>query len=206
MTQPKLFLLGGWRAVTAGDEPLTLRGLKARALLAYLAVEKHRPHSRDSLLGLLWPELPLSNARNNLRVTLNRLRKQLARDDGAPSPLLSDRHEVWIDPDNGLWLDVAEFQTLLDACAAHDHGDLNACPDCRQRMARAADLYQGDFLAGFHLADCLVFDEWMAVQRERLRIQAMELFDRLIRTFERMGEYSIAAGYARRQIELDAFH
>ena len=29
---------------------------KVRALLAYLAVEANRPHSRETLAGLLWPD------------------------------------------------------------------------------------------------------------------------------------------------------
>ena len=47
---------------------------KVRALLAYLAIETDRPHSRDELVGLLWPEQPDATARANLRQALaNRL-------------------------------------------------------------------------------------------------------------------------------------
>ena len=43
-------------------------------MLAYLAVESAQPHSREALLGLLWPDLPEADARNNLRVTWSQLR------------------------------------------------------------------------------------------------------------------------------------
>jgi hypothetical protein len=40
------------------------------ALLAYLALEADRPHARDALAGLLWPNQPDHDARNNLRQAL----------------------------------------------------------------------------------------------------------------------------------------
>ena len=47
---------------------------KARALLAYLAVESDQPHPRDAIVGLLWPEMPDASARTNLRQVLTSLR------------------------------------------------------------------------------------------------------------------------------------
>jgi DNA-binding SARP family transcriptional activator len=47
---------------------------KGQALLAYLAVTR-QPHSCSALAGLLWSEMPESDARANLRVTLSQLRK-----------------------------------------------------------------------------------------------------------------------------------
>jgi DNA-binding SARP family transcriptional activator len=50
---------------------------KARALLAYLATESDRAHSREKLAALLWPDMPDQAARNNLRYTLSNLRKTI---------------------------------------------------------------------------------------------------------------------------------
>ena len=50
---------------------------KVRALLAYLAVESGRPHRREALAALLWPNCPKSAARTNLRQALYRLRRAL---------------------------------------------------------------------------------------------------------------------------------
>ncbi len=55
---------------------------KVRALLAYLAVEAGRPHARDTLAVLLWPDWPDSSARSNLRYALSDLRKTIG-DRGA---------------------------------------------------------------------------------------------------------------------------
>ena len=47
---------------------------KARALLFYLAVTR-RPHTRDTLAGMFWGEMPNREARVNLRQVLSNLRK-----------------------------------------------------------------------------------------------------------------------------------
>jgi hypothetical protein len=63
-------LLGSFQA-TADGEPVTgFETVKARALLAYLAVESDRPHRRELLAEMLWPERPIGAARANLRHTL----------------------------------------------------------------------------------------------------------------------------------------
>ncbi|MCA9967955.1 MAG: winged helix-turn-helix domain-containing protein, partial [Anaerolineales bacterium] len=56
-----------------------IAGRKQVALLAYLALESGHRHSRQSLLGLLWPEMGEDEARNNLRVTLAGLRRVLRK-------------------------------------------------------------------------------------------------------------------------------
>ncbi len=57
MARLSLALLGPLQ-VRLDDQPLSsLAYAKVRALLAYLAVEA-RPHGRDALAELLWPEQP----------------------------------------------------------------------------------------------------------------------------------------------------
>jgi DNA-binding SARP family transcriptional activator len=50
---------------------------KAEALLAYLVVERGNAHRRERLFILLWPGMPESSARNNLRQVLFTLRKAI---------------------------------------------------------------------------------------------------------------------------------
>ena len=74
----KLSLLGSWQLHHQANPRAKAPHRKEQGLLAYLAVEAEQPHSRDSLIGLFWPELPAADARNNLRVTLFRLKPYLA--------------------------------------------------------------------------------------------------------------------------------
>jgi DNA-binding SARP family transcriptional activator len=88
MPQLALHLLGPFQA-TFDERPLTgIESNKVRALLAYLAVEADRPHSRDELIGLLWPDQPDATARANLRQALANLRNAIG-DRTSKTPFLS---------------------------------------------------------------------------------------------------------------------
>src|SRR5512137_956885 len=70
-------LLGGFRVELDGEVVYDFETDKARALLAYLVVEADRPHRRETLAGLLWPDRPDTVARARLRQTLFRVRQAL---------------------------------------------------------------------------------------------------------------------------------
>ena len=73
-------LLGGFQVELDGEAVYAFKTDKARALLAYLVVESARPHRRETLAALLWPDRPDAVARANLRQALSYLRQAL-RDD-----------------------------------------------------------------------------------------------------------------------------
>src|SRR5829696_5475382 len=66
---------------------------KVRALLAYLAVEADRPHRRDALAGLFWPDQLDQTAHNSLRQALATLRRALG-DKVAAVPFLHITREA----------------------------------------------------------------------------------------------------------------
>ena len=96
MAHLSLSLFGPWH-VTLDGQPVTgFESAKVRALLAYLAVEADRPHHRDALAGLLWPEVPDSTARNNLRQALANLRQAIGdRTAEPPFALLTDASRLF---------------------------------------------------------------------------------------------------------------
>jgi predicted ATPase/DNA-binding SARP family transcriptional activator len=175
-------------------------------LLAFLALEAGQSHSRETLMGLLWPELPEADARNNLRVTLARLRKGLGSGQTAVSSLTTSRTDARFHLDESITLDAAAFQTLLAQTESHAHADRATCPLCRQRLAAAVALYQGPLLHGLYLDDCPAFDEWLFVQRERFHLQALEVLEELAQGLEADGRFAEAATHTRRQLELDPLH
>lgn len=73
--RPSLYLglLGNFR-VEAGTDHVRLRGRKARAILAYLAVVPNRLVSRDRAADLLWSDRGTEQARGSLRQMLAELR------------------------------------------------------------------------------------------------------------------------------------
>jgi len=70
--------------------------------------------------------------------------------------------------------------------------------------ATAVGLYRGDFLAEFYLPDSAAFEEWTLARREENRRKVLDALEDLAGEAMTAGEYKKAAGYARRQIELDS--
>jgi len=66
-------MLGGC-SLLYGDRPVDVRGRKAKACMAYLALHHGQPMSRERLVGLLWSETGEDKARASLRQTIRELR------------------------------------------------------------------------------------------------------------------------------------
>src|SRR5262245_56463627 len=69
--------LGGLQVFSREGRPLAVPSRKAQALLAYLAMARGRPQSRDKLSALLWEDRGEVQARASLRQELTVLRKVL---------------------------------------------------------------------------------------------------------------------------------
>ena len=80
-----LSLLGTYGVTLHGAPAAGIESDRVRALLAYLAVESDRPHRRQVLAALLWPDRPESRARGNLRQALYNLRRALQTTAASPS-------------------------------------------------------------------------------------------------------------------------
>jgi len=202
MPRLSLSLLGPFQATLDGEPVTTFESDKVRALLAYLAVEADRPHRREKLAGLLWPERPERNARQNLSQALFNLRRAIGDRDAEPSFLLVTHQAIQFNRASDHWLDVTAFEALLAACEAHPHRRLEACGSCADRLQRAAALYRGAFLEGFSLGDSPAFEEWALLEGERFHRLALEVLRDLARCHERRGEYEPAIQYARRGVDL----
>ncbi|GEM_PF-494229 len=200
MPHLELSLFGGFQA-TLDEAPVEcFETNKVRGLLAYLTVEAQRLHRRDRLAGLLWPDRPQRVARNNLRQALSSLRRTLGDRSREPPFLLASRTELGLNPQASVWVDVAAFQKLMARVTP-----LSASPPLDDQtvytLQQAAELYQGDFLAGFHLPDSAPFEEWATVLRERLRLQVLDALQALTNHFLGRQEYEQARLYALRQVE-----
>jgi DNA-binding SARP family transcriptional activator len=203
MTRLSLALLGPSQLTLDGQPVGGFAYNKARALLAYLAVEADRPHHRDTLAALLWPELPDEAARHNLRQALANLRTAIGDASTTPSFLLISRDSIQFNPTSDFDLDVAAFTALLAVCETHPHRHPARCRSCATRMEQASALYHGDFLAGFSVGDSVPFEEWQLRHRERLHQHALAALVRMAEYHELRGDDDHVCGYAQRQIELD---
>jgi predicted ATPase/DNA-binding SARP family transcriptional activator len=191
--------------VTLDGQPVTGFGYdKVRALLTYLAIEADRPHRRDALTGLLWPELTDSAARTNLRRALANLRHAIDDHPSRPPFLLITYGTIQFNTASDHWLDIAAFTARLFACKQHSHRHPETCKPCIQRLEQAVGLYRGSFLTGFSLPDSPGFEEWALLKREEISHHALDALTLLATAYERRQDYELARRYAMRQLELDS--
>src|SRR5579862_4044488 len=140
LVQPwRIEMLGRLR-VSRGDQTLTrFRTQKDAALLAYLAYYPEKPHVRDELLDVLWPNDDIAAVRNRMRVGLNALRHQL-EPPGTPAGavLEAGRLTLRLRPE-AFTSDVEEFKRAIEtAQRAEDEADRT------RALVTACEIYAGD--------------------------------------------------------------
>ncbi|MEX2153112.1 MAG: BTAD domain-containing putative transcriptional regulator [Gemmatimonadaceae bacterium] len=177
-------VLGSLRLTASNDRNVAdvVRRSKRAALLAYLAAASPRGmHRRDTLVALFWPETDAMHARSALSQAVYVLRKEL----GDEAIIARGDDEVGLNPDV-VRVDTWEFEDALDASDA----------------ARALSLYEGDFLAGFFVAEAPDFERWLEQERGRLRVRASDAAWSLAQERAARGERVDAGRWARRSAEL----
>jgi DNA-binding SARP family transcriptional activator/CheY-like chemotaxis protein len=169
----RLALLGRFE-LSRTDGPVELPNKKLAALLAYLACTAPEPQSREKLATLLWGSHFETQARQNLRQALFRLRRALGED-----ALIGDGEDISLAP-GVVDCDVARRQALIR-------------DGSRASLAAAVDLYKGRFLSDVNISE-EAWADWVGAERQRLEGSALDALVRL-------GEIELAAGYADKALE-----
>ena len=154
---------------------------KVEALFAYLVTNPY-PHLREGLASLLFNAYSRSQANNNLRVLLSRLRRV------CEDTILINRQTVRLNPAYKVWLDTAVYQQLIDEQPEH-----------------ALKLYRGDFLETIQVQDAKGFVEWAALIREQHRFAALEALLHLIEKHETSAPQK-AIPFAQKLISIEPHH
>lgn len=196
-----LRLLGGFEVLRDGQPVSDRCHGKMRALLAYLAVETARPHTRQALGALLWPEQDENHARQSLRQALTSLRSMLGDRDGPTSVFRVNREIVSLNFDGALDIDVAALDPV--APTGCKPGAVRSRAVCRQCHQIAAAHYRGPFLAGLSVPDAPEFESWLACKRQWFGRRAADAFAHLAACYEQSGDRERALQYARAQLRVD---
>ncbi len=196
-------MLGWLRAEQSGRVITRFRTYKTGALLAYLAYHP-RPHPREHLIGMLWPDDTSDAGRNSLSKALSSLRNQL-EPPGVPTGtvLRADRATIELNR-SACTTDVAEFEAALRAAARADRGSEKgsstvaaaAAAGAVPLLADAVQLYRGELLPGF-------YEDWNLAERQRLAETYLAAVLRLIAHLEQIGEVRRAIEYAHQAIRAD---
>lgn len=160
----RISLFGGFRIEEEAGSGVVLTGKRGAAILAYLALCPGMTASRERLADLLWSDSDSEHSRNSLRQTLSVLRRDLSR--AGMDIVHSHREMIGIRP-NAVRVDVEDFEAGLSARSASE-------------LEAALALYTGPFLDGFYLGSN-AFDDWAALERERLLSRALEWLEKLAR-------------------------
>lgn len=202
MIELHLQLLGSFQVRVAGTPVTTFPTNKARALLVFLALEADRPHERERLAHVLWPDELPEKSLANLRQGIHRLEHACA----GVALLHTTRHAVQLNPALELRSDVGQLLAAVAAAQAHDHRRLSVCGPCIGALREATALYRGDLLVGFSGGDGLPFDEWLTTRREHLRGACAWALAALATYHEQRGEGEAARTALRRWLELEPWH
>ena len=186
-----LYFLGSPQ-IHLNDEPITLERRKMVALFAYLAIEKGQ-HQRASLSSLLWPDYEQSKAYKNLRQTLWEIQKAVGEEW-----LITTREKIGLNEDADIWLDTAEFNSLLEKSQTETDISLRI-----SLLADSAKLYRNHFLTGFSLKDAYSFNDWAYAVSEEHRHKLSTILTMLSNDLCSQGGADQAIPHARRMVSLD---
>lgn len=174
--------LGGL-GVQADGHPLAGATAQPRrlAILAVITRAGDRGVTRDKLISLLYPDSDEERARRALNQALYALRRDLGSDEaiGGVQDLHLNRDLIGSD--------IAEFEA---ACAS-------------DRLDRAAALYGGPFLDGFHLPGAEEFERWADSERTALGHRISTVLEKLARVADANGDHPAAVGWWRRLAAAD---
>jgi len=186
-----IWLLGGLCVEVAGRTFTRFRTHNCAALLAYLAYFPHRPHTRDSLIELLWPEVEPTTGRNRLKQELSSLRRQLEPPGVmAGTVLCADYTQVQINRE-AVTTDVEQFQQALKAAEGLESEEAQI-----PVLSQAVELYRGDLLPAFDA-------EWIVLEREKLHRAYLRALRELVRCLAKAGQFERAIEAAHRAIQAD---
>lgn len=177
----RVFLLNGFSLEIGGRERMTAVGSLSpgeQRLIAWVSLSG-RP-ARAAVAGQLWPDVPESQAKHCLRSVLWRLQKAV------PGLLDTSNGAIKLAPD--IAVDVWEFdqwaQRILDPlCDVH-------------HMVTPAVALHGELLPGW-------YDDWVLLERERVRILRMHALERLADKLARAGRFGEAVQAANAAVQAE---
>jgi DNA-binding SARP family transcriptional activator len=183
-------LLGGFQ-VFVETQPVADNGWrlrKAASLVKLLSLAPgHRLH-RERVMDLLWPELGMKAASNNLRQALHVARRTLEPASGC---LVLRDEQLALCPEGDLWVDVDAFQeAALEARRTRESAAYQA----------ALNLYAGELLPGD------LYEGWAEERRGELHTTYLSLLVKLSRLYEEREDLGSAIETLQRAVVGEPTH
>ena len=170
-------------------------GHKALSVFKCLLLNRRRRMLKDVLYEHFWPELDPYACRRNLHQAIYSLRHALRRYSPDVPYLLFENDCYLLNPDLAIWVDAEEFDERV---VAGEH--LKALRRPEEAMVEygvAEALYCG------HLLEECLYEDWLGMERERLRSAHMDIAGRLADGYIERHDYSAAIVVCQKELILD---
>jgi DNA-binding SARP family transcriptional activator len=167
---------------------------RIRSLFGYLLTHRKPWPTREALMEVFWPESSPKASRNSLNVAIHGLRRVLKEAKDIPVIVYSGG-TYRLNPDVHLWLDVEEFDGLVERGRLHE--EAAETDQATAAYELSSGLYRGDFLADDP------YDDWPALTRERLRLAYLDTLGRLGNLHFNAGRYAASVNLCQSIIEQD---
>jgi DNA-binding SARP family transcriptional activator len=170
-------------------------GHKALSVFKCLLLNRRRRMLKDVLYELFWSELDPEACRRNLHQAIYSLRHALRRHSADTPYLLFEDDCYLLNPDLEIWVDAQEFD---EHAIAGERLEASRRPDAAMTEYGLAEaLYCG------HLFEECLYEDWVSVERERLRSAHMHIAGRLADMFIERRDYSAAIVLCQKALVLD---
>lgn len=190
--------LFGKFSVRHDDRPATgFDAYKEQELLSYLLLHRNRPHSRETLAGLLWGDASTEKSKKYLRQALWHIQAALEARPGGGAVLSVEHDWVQLNAGVALWLDVEMFERTFMLVQDRRGADLDA--ERLGALQAAVQIYRGDLLEGW-------YQDWCLYERERLQNIYLVMLDKLMCFCEAQGKFELGLHYGSLVLRYDRAH
>lgn len=181
----------GDAVVDEGDLP----GPLGRVLLTVLALGRG-PVARGRIAEILWDDDPPADYDSSLNPLLSKLRRAFVQAGGDRDLFVSGSGAIELRRSAGVWVDVEEATTALDAAegALRRGKPKEAWP----RAAVATSILGRPFLEGIDLV-------WVEAQRRRIQDRRLRAYEAAAEVWIQLGDSGQAVVAARRLVDADRF-
>ena len=183
--------------VDGGAVPWRRLRPRAQALLMLLALHQGRGVHREIMIADLWPDAALMSGLRSLQVAISTIRGCLMS-AGLSGDCVSREGDSYALRLPEAHVELDEFERLIRRAAAS--GAEGRLAQALEYRLAALDLYAGDLLPEMGPA------EWVAPERDRLRMLAAQNGAEAAELALRLRDLPAGVRAARRSLELDPYH
>lgn len=194
----QIVMLGNFRVLVDGVRVHSDLGPAGKKLAGLLFAFPAKPHRRERLAEMFWPELDSERSRAALNSAVWRLRKLLAHEPASRGGqyLQTVGSDIVLEPGSWLEIDVLRFKKAIHESLIRTDSldDLQT----QNRLSHALGWYEAPFLDGED-------SDWILEEREKLHSMFVRAAMSLVRHFGTAHDYENGIALCRRILNFEPY-